>query len=243
MNYPDQEKISYFSHFLSHDYGKTWKSDKNSIETDSIWVLQNTPIHVGIGRILLPVYDKGTGRSFAYISDDNGKSWFPSIFIEPFDELIESSSPEDFFSWKMRSPSFVQAGERKILCFLQPTNHKNLLKSISNDFGETWENAAEIDLPSGIGGISATRLRDNNDRFIPTIVLAYSQTDKDRKTVIKLAISSDIGETWDEHLELERLSVPYTDISLIQSDDNKLHIVYSTNERINHIMISDIVKI
>ena len=243
IDYSDQIKYSYFSYFLSHDYGKSWKSTENPLESDVIWEVKNDPIHVGIGRMLLPVYDKGTGRSFALISDDTGKRWFPSIFIEPSDELIDDSSPDGFYAWKMRSPTFVQAGERKILCFLQPTNHKKLLKAISDDFGETWRNATEIDIPSGISGIDAIRLRDRNGGFVPTIVLAYSNTEKDGKSTIELVLSSDVGETFDEHLILEKLDEPYLDISLIQSDDNKLHIVYSTKQGTYHIKITDIVKI
>ena len=226
---------------ISNDYGKNWKKTEDILEDSVMWKLNNHPIFMRMGRVVVPVYDEGSGRSFAYISDDTGRNWFPSVFIEPSDELIGISAPEDIFSCKMRSPTLIQAGERKLVCFIQPENRDKLLHSISDDFGETWSNAIETDIPSGIGGIESIRLRDSNGHYTPTVVLVYNQKKDDDKFSIMLAISSDIGESWEEIVEIEEIKAPFKDISLIQTDDNKLHIVYCSKQEINHLVVNDFV--
>ena len=169
------------------------------------------------------------------------KNWFPSVFIEPSEDLIEISAPEDIFSCKMQSPTLIQAGERKLVCFIQPENRDKLLYAISDDFGETWSSAIETDIPSGVGGIESIRLRDSNGHYTPTVVLVYRQKNDNGKFSVMLAISSDIGESWDEFVEIEEIETPYSDISLIQTDDNKLHIVYCSKQEINHLVVNDFV--
>lgn len=226
---------------ISNDYGKTWKESEGILGDSVIWKLSNHPIFMKHGRIVIPVYDEGSGRSFTYISDDTGRTWFPSVFIEPSEDLIEISAPEDVFACKMRSPTLIQAGERKLVCYIQPENRDRLLCAESNDFGETWSNALETDLPSGIGGIESIRLRDSNGLYTPTVVLVYAQKKKKGKFSIMLAISSDIGESWDESIEIEEIDSPYSDVSLMQTDDNKLHVVYCSKQGVNHLVVNDFV--
>ena len=52
---------------ISHDYGKTWKLIDEILEDSVAWKLQNPPIFVGMGRVLLPINDEGSGRCFAYL--------------------------------------------------------------------------------------------------------------------------------------------------------------------------------
>jgi predicted neuraminidase len=141
----------------------------------------------------------------------------------------------------MRSPTLIQAGERKLVCFIQPENRDKLLYAESNDFGETWSSAMETEIPSGIGGIESIRLRDSNGIYTPTVVLVYAQKKSKVKFSIMLAISSDIGESWDEYVEIEEIDSPYSNISLMQTDDNKLHVVYCSKQGIKHLVVNDFV--
>ena len=227
---------------ISNDYGKIWKESDRILEDTVAWLPNNHPLFMKMGRVVLPVYDEGSGRSFAYISDDTGKSWFPSVFIEPSDDLVEISAPEDLFSCKMQSPTLIQAGERKLICFMQSEQRNRLLQAISNDFGETWSSAVEIKIPSGSGGIDAIRLRNSDGHYIPTVVIAFIQKKVNGKFSVNLGISSDIGESWDEIIEVDEMDTAYNDISIIQTDDNKLHIVYSSEQGVNHLVVNDFVS-
>ncbi|TFG17372.1 MAG: hypothetical protein EU530_10715 [Promethearchaeota archaeon] len=226
---------------ISYDYGKNWKEIEILLEESVMWKMNNHPIFMKHGRVVIPVYDEGSGRSFAYISDDTGKNWFPSVFIEPSEDLTENSDPEEIFACRMGSPTFIQAGERKLVCFIQPENRDKLLCSVSDDFGETWSNAFETDIPSGVGGIESIRLRDSNGHYTPTVVLVYNQEKTNGQFSVMLAISSDIGESWDEIIELGEIEIPFTDISVIQTDDNKLHIIYCSKQEMNHLVVNDFV--
>lgn len=228
---------------ISYDYGKTWKTSDGILEDEIFWTLNNSPVFVGMGRVLLPVYDEDSGRSFAYVSDDTGKRWFPSVYIEPPEDMSESYHPDDFFSCKMQSPTFIQAGERKILCYMQSEPNQTLMKAISDDFGETWSTAEPIEIPYGEGGIDTLRLRDSNGDFIPTVVIAYSQKKEDGKYSINLALSSDIGETWDEKLEIDELDAPFSDICILQTIDTRVHVLYSSIQGVYHLVANDFVRL
>jgi hypothetical protein len=229
--------------YISNDYGKTWKQSDSFLEDSVAWRVRNPPVFVGMGRVLLPIYDEDSGRSFAYISDDIGKHWFPSVFIEPSDDLLEISDPEDVFSHKIQFPSFTQAGERKIVCFMILEKRGHLLQSVSNDFGETWLSAVETNILSEEGEIQAIRLRDSNGHYIPTVVLLYNHKKDNGKISVNLAISSDIGETWDDIVEVDEIETVYTGISVIQTMDNKLHIIYSSKQGVNHLIVHDFIGI
>ena len=120
---------------------------------------------------------------------------------------------------------------------MQPEMRDHLLQAISDDFGETWSSALETKIPSGSGGIDAIRLRDSNDHYIPTVLLVHNQKKDDNKFSVNLSISSDTGETWDEIVELDEIGAPYKDISILQTDNNKLHIVYSSKKGVNHLIV------
>ena len=226
---------------FSYDYGKSWHPSEIILEDMISWELKNRPLFVQLGRVLLPVFDAGSGRSFAYISDDTGNSWFPSVFIEPSEESMEDSDFEEISPQGLRSPVFIQAGERKILCIMQSQNRPNLAQAISNDFGETWSSAVEIKIPSGSGGIDAIRLRDRNGDYTPVVALAYGEKKKNGKYALKLAISTDVADTWSETEVIEEFSALYTDVALLQTDDNKLHVLYSTSIQVRHLILHDFV--
>ena len=235
--------INQLTQSISTDYGKNWVVSDTILEDSISWILKNRPIFVSMGRVLLPVHDQASGRSFTYISDDTGRNWFPSVFIEPSEKLEENIDPEKPFSFKMKSPTLIPAGERKILCFMQPNTSSYLLKSISNDFGETWLNAEETIISSDSNEIEAIRLRDLNGNYVPNLVLVYNHKNKNGKYSLILALSDDIGETWNELIELEENEIPYSSISMLQTNDNKLHIIYSLNRRIRHLVLHDFVDV
>ncbi len=223
---------------FSNDYGKIWKSDSEIVEEEVNWEVRNPPLFVQMGRILLPVYDKASGRSFAYISDNTGKSWFPSVFIEPSDEEYI----DEFIVPSMMSPTFVLAGERRIICYLQSENEKHILQSVSEDYGETWHPPEPIGIHYNSSNIDAIRLQNGEGIFTPYMVITYCDEEligEDRKTTINLAISLDIGESWENQI-VDVCIEPIQSISVIQTRDETIHILYSTEKSAYHLKLTDL---
>lgn len=222
---------------FSYDYGKSWKSPIEILEDSVAWQVKKQPIFVKMGRIVLPVFDKASGRSFTYISEDTGKNWFPSVFIEPNDDLIDNQDDLNSAGIQMKNPVLIQAGERKIFCYVQEENQDFLLRAISDDFGETWSYTEQTTIPIGIGVFDLIRLRDANGNFTPNIALIMAFKRNEESFGINLSISNDIGQSWNSFKEIETVNTPITDMTLLQTIENMLHILFCTNSSVYHLIV------
>jgi hypothetical protein len=210
--------------WLSTDYGKNWKENALILEESVEWEFKNQPIFMQMGRVLLPIVDKSSGRSFAYISDTMGKSWFPSLFIE--EELVEEN---EYLPKSTSSPIFIATGENRIRSYFQ--SEGNILTAISTDLGETWKSAIKTGMRCDSDTLDGKRLLDEDGNFTPSIILAYLKLNK-----INMAISSDIGESWEE-TEIDSVHGEVYNISTLQTTDEKIHVFYSTKTEIFHLEI------
>ena len=157
----------------SHNYGKTWNPHLISPEfTD--WKLAGDPIIIQTGlrygNILIPIYDKNTNRSLTLFSEDNGRTWHQSLFVEPV--LSQENTTENLgldeedmiFDPNLGtfSPHIAEMGEQHIALFCWIAQNPYLSLYQSSDLGATWHfwkhlSEMEIDRSAGYGVIGTNQ--------------------------------------------------------------------------------------
>lgn len=169
------------------------------------------------GRIVLPLYSDGFLCGLMAISDDQGKSWRPSLpIIGP----------------ALNQPSVVRRKDGVLVAYLREEsfdlgdNHDEQLKrrifvSESRDDGESWSLAVPTDLPNPNASVEALALRDGR------WVIIYNDSEMDRHT-LTLAMSDDEGRSWKWRRNLEntpggRFHYP----SIIQTRDGRINLTYT----------------
>jgi predicted neuraminidase len=103
--------------------------------------------------------------------------------------------------------------------------------STSDDFGRTWSPAERVGIPNPNSGLDAVRLRDGR------IVLACNPAPEGR-TPLCVLISEDNGATWPRRIDLETGAGEYSYPSIIQTDDERVHVVATHRRaRIHHYVL------
>ena len=165
----------------SYNYGKSWEQKPQLISHDySSWKLHSNPIiiqkGINIGNILIPVENDLVKRSLVIISDDNGKNWHISLYIEP-DEDFDNVNEEELEILGSYSPVIMEEknDNLRILCWI--SNQDSIVSYLSSDFGATWH---ESDRFSWLnidkeGSFDATRLKNNDGSFSEKMIILGSQ--------------------------------------------------------------------
>lgn len=103
-----------------------------------------------------------------------------------------------------------------------------VVRAASRDGGRTWSAAEPIALPQNNSGLDAVRLKDGR------VVLIYNHTTRGR-TPLNLAVSRDMGETWEPGPVLETAPGEYSYPAIIQAADGTLHFTYTwKRERVRY---------
>ena len=172
------------------------------------WMTRANPIELPSGRILLPLYSDGFMLGLMAISDDGMKSW-------------RTSSPIPGLG--LNQPSVVRRKDGTLLAYMRDEGPppKRVLLSTSEDDGETWSTAVDLDIPNPNSSLVVIALEDGR------WVMAYNDTERGRHRLV-LALSDDEGETWRWKRYLEEADegafhYPF----LIQDRDGVLHVSYT----------------
>jgi len=209
---------------ISEDGAKTW-SDAFLIAMEEGSMVQGKPIVLNDGNYLLPMYHE-TGEDRERSAEDTC-----SYFLRYNPETHEWKETNRIKSPKGNlQPHAVQLSDTELFCFMRrggdflPTTEGWTLRSSSSDGGYTWTDAERTEFPNPNSAIGLIKLRNGD------LLLVYNDNMNDR-TPLTVSVSKDNGKTWPFKRNIAGgdncFAYPYA----IQTDDDKIYIVYTTNNR------------
>ena len=170
----------------SHNYGKSWKEEPRLISHEfSSWKIHSNPIliqkGIKVGSILIPVENELVKRSLAIISDDNGKNWHLSLYIEPDEEFDNVNGNDSEILGSYSPVILVEKNDNlRLLCWV--SNQNSIVSYLSTDFGATWhesEKFSQLNMDK-VGDFDAIRLRNDDETFSDKIIIIGSQKINDK---------------------------------------------------------------
>ena len=195
----------------SFDGGQTWESPEPLLDYPGL-MFRSRPLILP-GRIILPMYDENTWQSRMLISDDDGRSW---RLTEPID-----SPPGNIH------PTLVQLSDGRLLAYLRTGGKGGFIwRTESLDGGETWTTPTPTSLPNPNSGIDLLRLQSGR------LALAFNNSDRLR-TPLCVALAEE-DERWQWMQTLEDVHAEFSYPTLAQTDDGKIHMVYTYRREYIH---------
>ncbi len=210
----------------SEDEGGTWSPPVqiNPLGTNAVITNERTAV-LKDGRIIVPFYtglgakptgdakkvirysnefgnaERGTlSYSSAYYSDDEGQTWQRSA-----NEVFAMLEKGVQGSFSMGESTVIELNDERVL-MLGRTNLGRFFQSVSDDRGETWNEAEPTDLACCASPCNVSRIPSTGD-----LLVIWNQISKWETMTglyrhrLSCAISSDEGKTWRNHRNLESL--------------------------------------
>jgi len=212
---------------VSKDEGNSWSPPKRLVTSPffNVSTLVRTPaFNFSDGSIGLPIYHELIGK---------------------FGELLRlglhgNVLAKNRISWGMTTlqPSIVHIGDKRFLAFLRNSGKEpsGVLVSTSDSDGNKWGIAEPTGLDSFDSSVAA--IRDKNNR----ILLVFNNS-KTSRNVLSLAVSKDLGKTWQVVYDFERsnnLDNEYSYPSLVQDKEGNYQLVYTyLRKRIKHVEFNE----
>ncbi|MBD3350915.1 MAG: hypothetical protein GF364_05455 [Candidatus Lokiarchaeota archaeon] len=222
----------------SNDYGRTWEEPKRILKGNIGWMFKSKPLFVQFGRLIVPVYDKDTGRSFVLIFDQDQKIWYPSLSIELPETIDDEYKGEevlktaDYMVYQTRYPTLIHQSAVVVTMYMQTIGLNYIVKAESVNVGETWDEATFTTLKASSKPIECVRIKNTEGIYQPTVLLLYVEELRE-KTELKLAISTDNGNKFERDECLESFEVNNNlDFTMIQLSDETLHVLYTLKGKI-----------
>ncbi len=171
------------------------------------WAPRCKPTILPSGRIVLPVYSDTFSISIMALSDDEGKSWYPSKPLIGFGNI---------------QPTVLRRDDATLVAYMRENGPLQRIRvSESKDDGISWGPVNETELPNPGSGIDGVRLA--NGRW----VLVYNDSQSSRST-LAVSLSDDEGRTWKWTRHLERHKAGrFHYPAMIQGRDGSIHAIYS----------------
>lgn len=209
---------------ISTDGAVTW-SDSFMVAMDLGSMVRGKPIALNDGDYLLPMYDE-TGSDRDALDDSTA-----SYFLR-YSPKNNTWTPTNKIHSKIGNlqPQVVQLTDDHLICWMRrgggygPKYKGFIQKSESHDGGHTWSPAVDTDMINPNSAVDVIRTPEGH------IVLAYNDNPLER-TPLTIGVSTDDGKTFPHTREIgggdNTFAYPY----MIQTQDEKIHVIYTTNER------------
>jgi len=208
----------------SDDDGKTW-SDEVRLPDGILGPIKNKPVLIRNNVLLCPSSTEHDGwkvqMEFFYLNDKNWDNPVP----------VNHNS-----KYNIIQPTILKHkdGATQILC---RSKEGFIISSFSKDLGKTWSDLEPTNLPNPNSGIDAVTLKSGKQ----LLVYNHTGTPKGKwggnRYPLNVAIS-DNGLKWYAGLVLEDQKGEYSYPAVIQSEDGKVHILYTWKRlKIKHVAL------
>ena len=171
------------------------------------WQPRCKPTVLPSGRILLPLYSDTYSIAMMAVSDDAGESWYASKPLLGFGNI---------------QPAVLRRNDGSLVAYMRENGVTERIRVCeSRDDGITWSVAGVSELSNPGSGLDGVRLKNGH------WLLVYNDTTQGRNS-LAASISVDEGASWQwtRHLEKQD-SGQFHYPAVIQSRDDRIHIVYS----------------
>jgi predicted neuraminidase len=209
----------------STDDGQTWEQP-HRLPKGTLGPVKNKPFQLPDGSILCPTSEespaKARGGKETWTihferTPDFGRTWYRTPPLHDGQNI------------QAIQPSILSLGGNKLLA-LGRTKQRKVFQITSDDAGKTWGEISLTDLPNPNSGTDAVTLADGRH------LLIYNHTTTGRSP-LNLALSKD-GGAWEAALVLEKTVGEYSYPSIIQTNDNLVHITYTWKRaKVKHVII------
>jgi len=205
---------------ISHDNGNTWTEDA-ALPEGFLGPIKNKPVELADGSVMYPTSTEHDGWKVQMEFSNAG-----------FTEWRKTGDLNDGKEIGAIQPTilFHPDGVIQALCRTQQGFVSDLW---SEDNGKTWGEMGRSILPNPNSGIDAVTLKDGRH------LLVYNPVADNWGARVPLTVSvSDNGSDWTDVLELEPLphgadpeKLEFSYPAVVQTDDGKVHIVYTWNRK------------
>ncbi len=181
----------------TYDNGATWTEAKELVAGDTTGgrgPVKNKCLVTSKGVIIAPAStEQGDWRAFFDISEDGGKTWTKTDYIDSKAEMIQPALWED-------KDGNIHA--------LFRTKSRKLYRSDSYDGGYTWSKAYATDLPNNNSGVDVV-MSDNG-----WVWLAYNPIKVNGlRYKLTLVVSKDNGKTWEKVTDIDSSAIIFDEYS------------------------------
>ena len=208
----------------SKDGAHAW-SEPTYLTTEAGTMVRGKPILLTSGDYLLPVYCE-TGHDPEKVGADT-----KSFFLR-YDPKAKTWSESSRISSRLGNlqPAVAELSKNDLICFCRrggdyaPRKDGFIVRSESHDGGHTWSEGVDTRFPNPNAAVDVVRLRNGH------LILVFNDS-ASRRTPLTVALSLDGGKTFVHRRNIAEGAKDFAYPYAIQTSDDKIHIVYTTDRR------------